>query len=124
MKDKKNMMEFWRDHWGKSSIGESYGLIFTSFAMILGAFIGVISTGVLLDGIENNHPLLAAGFIAACSWGAFSTPYIIYKANTHIPRKERKALERAQQQEIELRALRVREAELGLEPYDLGNIQR
>lgn len=102
--------------------------------------------GIRDPGFSLGFPMFASGACAIGTWPIFINtlikdwtwqpalflaiaftliaiiPWLNYRHKTHIPRRKRKELEKAKQQEIELRTLRIRERELGLEPYDVGHL--
>lgn len=121
--DKPKMLDYWRERFGynnKSYTNNDNGLAFINSLMIPGAGGGAISCAVALNALACGWHWQPSTFLAVFFWTMFSLPYVLFKLNTHVPRGIRKAEQKALEQENEIRALRIREAELGLPEWELG----
>lgn len=116
MNDKQTMMDYYKKR-GVDDPSFTFG-----FPLSLTMIGAISSTGILINDMVKDWVWEVSGFISLCLWFITFLPYFIYKVNTHIPRRIRKANERAQQRELEMRELRVRERELGLDEWEYGKL--
>jgi hypothetical protein len=83
----------------------------------------ITANAVLINALVHDLVWQVSGFLTVVFWLITLAPWIFYRKQTHVSRRERRAIQKQQQHELEMRNLRIREQELGLPAWEYGKIE-
>jgi hypothetical protein len=92
------------------------------FYMAIFGTSAITSNAVLINALAHDLVWQVSGFLSVAFWLIALAPWIFYRKQTHVSRRERKAIQKQQQHELEMRNLRIRERELGLPEWEYGKV--